>query len=71
MKLTASHGRVQSHMFDNHYSSEHRNGHLVPSSGESRHRKRLTTILLISLLRLSVDVLRQYSFPNMDLRMIT
>jgi hypothetical protein len=29
-------------MFDNRYSLEHHNGHRVPISGQSRHRKRLT-----------------------------
>jgi hypothetical protein len=59
-------------MFDNRYSSEHYHGHRVPSSGQSRHRQRLTpSALFVSLLKPSVDVLRQYSLPNMDLRRAT
>jgi hypothetical protein len=72
IRLTASHGPAQSHMPDNHYSSATRKGHLVLSSGRSKRRQRLTIrIVDLCLLKPSMDVLRQCSLPNTDLRIVT
>jgi hypothetical protein len=43
-------------MFDNRYSSEHRNGHRVASLRVSKHRERLTTCTV----DLSPEVLREH-----------
>jgi hypothetical protein len=70
--LTASHGPAQSRMLDDRCSSDHRTHHMVPSSSTLKHRKRLIVCIAdLSLLKLLVDVLRQYSLPNMDLRIVT
>jgi hypothetical protein len=72
MRLTVSHGPAHGHMLDSRYSSEHRSHHMVPSPRTLKHRKRLPICIVDRcLLKLSVDVLRQYSLPNMDLRIAT
>jgi hypothetical protein len=72
MRLRASHGPAHGHILDNRYSSEPCNHHLVPSSRTVKHRKRLSICIVDRcLLKPSVNVLRQYSLPNMDLRIAT
>jgi hypothetical protein len=72
MRLTVSHGPAQSHMFGSRYSSDSGLDRLVPSSETSTYGKRLTFYIVhFCLLKLPVDVLPQYSSPNLALRMIT
>jgi hypothetical protein len=71
MRLRASHGRAHSHIFDNRYSSEPCNGYWSHHRKHEDIAKTLPCAMLLSLLKPSVDVLRQYSLPNMDLRTAT
>jgi hypothetical protein len=58
-------------MFDNRYSLQHHNGHWFHHQDNQDTVKDLPSAFLVSLLRTLVDVLQQYSFPNMDLRIAT
>jgi hypothetical protein len=71
MRLTASHGLAQSRILDNCYSSETLMITWFHHREHSHNAKPLPYALLVFLLKPSVDVLGQYSLPNMDVRIAT
>jgi hypothetical protein len=56
MRLTTSHGPAHVHMFDNGYSSDPSEGHRVPSSGISKHRKRIGICMFCRELHVSIGI---------------
>jgi hypothetical protein len=58
-------------MFDNRYSLEHHNGYWFHHQENHHTAKDLPSAWFVSLLEPSVDVLRQYSLPDMDLCIAT